>query len=298
MLLVLPLGFPARWRLIAMLPPDTADSEVTLELLQRIADDSTGARLRLRDPVWMTRFRLHNRGARRYRSGGCLLAGDAAHIHSPAGGQGMNTGVQDALNLGWKLALVCRGAAPESLLATYEAERAPVGRTVLRFTDRLFTFATGAGPGVRFARTRLVPVLAPPVLRVAWARRRMARRISELDIRYRRSPPRPPGSPCRAAARGPGTGCPTCRAASRRGSRGRATTCCWRGRRGRGPRRAGAGDAGRDGLVTVHRLGTRSPWPGTGPVHALVRPDGYLGYVARGTGLDGLRAYVERWLPL
>ncbi|MGJ3558502.1 FAD-dependent monooxygenase [Streptomyces sp. INA 01156] len=79
-----------------------------LPLLQEITDRYTGQRLTLRDPVWMTDFRLHNRSADRYRSGPCFLAGDAAHIHSPAGGQGMNTGIQDALNLGWKLALVCR----------------------------------------------------------------------------------------------------------------------------------------------------------------------------------------------
>src|SRR5690606_31048678 len=126
-----PLGHPAPWRLIAMRPPDDptpADAPVTLAGLQALADaHRTG--VRLRDPVWMTNFRLHHKVAAEYRRGRVFLAGDAAHIHSPAGGQGMNTGIQDAVNLGWKLAQVVRGRAGDDLLDTYEPERLPVGRT-------------------------------------------------------------------------------------------------------------------------------------------------------------------------
>ncbi|MEU9213102.1 FAD-dependent monooxygenase [Streptomyces sp. NPDC048415] len=120
-----PLGEPATWRMLALRPLGAPDAEVTLGLMQEIVDRCTGEKLRLRDPVWMTDFRLHNRGATHYRAGPFFLAGDAAHIHSPAGAQGMNTGMQDALSLdlGWKLALVCRGAAPQELLDTYETER-------------------------------------------------------------------------------------------------------------------------------------------------------------------------------
>ena len=96
-----------------MRPPGGEDeqerAEPTLAELQAIADDFTGGRVRLRDPVWLTYFRLHHRHAARYRAGRVFLAGDAAHVHSPAGAQGMNTGIQDAWNLGWKLALVAQG---------------------------------------------------------------------------------------------------------------------------------------------------------------------------------------------
>ncbi|NUL11805.1 FAD-dependent monooxygenase, partial [Streptomyces lunaelactis] len=174
MLFFFPLGSPASWRMLAMRPSGTpdagtpgakgpdvrrpgAENPVDIGQLQSIVDRYVSDRLLLRDPVWMTDFRIHNRGAKNYRSDRVFLAGDAAHIHSPAGAQGMNTGIQDALNLGWKLALVCRDAAPAALLDTYESERAPVGRNVLRFTDRAFIIATSRSPLLRLARTHLAP---------------------------------------------------------------------------------------------------------------------------------------------
>ena len=97
-----------------------------------MVDGATDDGVRLRDPVWLTHFRLHHRQAARYRAGRVFLAGDAGHIHSPVGGQGMNTGIQDAWNLGWKLALVTTGSATPELLDSYETERWPVGRALLR----------------------------------------------------------------------------------------------------------------------------------------------------------------------
>ena len=139
---------------------------------------------RFGDVKWKARFRLHHRGVSRYRAGRFLVAGDAAHIHSPAGGQGMNTGIQDAINLGWKLALVAEGRAPESLLDSYDEERRPVGQRLLQFTDRLFSVATSANPVLIWARNRLLPVFAPLMLRTK-ARRNIAFRfISQLGIRY------------------------------------------------------------------------------------------------------------------
>lgn len=218
MLFFFPLETPATWRMLAMRPPDAPDEEVSLGHLQAITDryagaagsaGSAGEGLRLRDAVWMTEFRLQNRGAAHYRAGRVFLAGDAAHIHSPAGAQGMNTGIQDALNLGWKLALTCRGAAPRALLDTYESERAPVGRNVLRFTDRAFTIATSRNPFIRRARTQLAPRLMPLALRFTALRGRAFRTLSELAIHYRRSPSPKRGTAVRAAAPGRATGCPT-----------------------------------------------------------------------------------------
>ncbi|KDN75624.1 monooxygenase [Streptomyces olindensis] len=287
LLFFFPLGTPATWRMIALHPPGSRSGDVTPELLQRIADDWTTDRLTLRDPIWTTSFRLHNRGATHYRKGPFFLAGDAAHIHSPAGGQGMNTGIQDALNLGWKLAHVCRGASPEELLETYEAERAPVGHRVRRLTDRAFTVGTSSHPALRLARTHLAPRFAPLLLRTTVPRARLFRTVAELAIHYRRGPlsttgPRTPGRGPRAGDRLPDVP------------------------RGLQQRTAGPGHhllltgpwpevPPPHDLVGVHHLGARSPWQGTG--HALVRPDGYVGYTAGGTDLTGLRAYLDRWLP-
>ncbi len=296
MLFFFPLGSPATWRMIAMRPPGAPDGEVRLAHLQDLVDRYTADRLVLRDPVWMTDFRLHNRGAAHYRSGPCFLAGDAAHIHSPAGGQGMNTGVQDALNLGWKLAFVCRGAAPEELLDTYEAERAPVGREVRRFTDRAFTIGTSTNRAVRLARTRLAPRLAPLALRASGLRGRLFRTVSELGIHYRRSPasesgPKPPRHGPRAGDRLPDLP---------HGLQPRTAAPGYHLLLGGPPRlwpdeRLAPLLRGREHLLTVHRLDAESPWPHV--AHGLVRPDGYFGYVARGAQLEGLRAYLDRWYP-
>ncbi|MGW3108952.1 FAD-dependent monooxygenase [Streptomyces sp. NPDC001100] len=295
MLFFFPLGSPATWRLLAMRPPGAPETEVNLRLLQELTARYAGDRPTLRDPVWMTDFRLHNRGATHYRSGPFFLAGDAAHIHSPAGAQGMNTGIQDALNLGWKLALVCQGRASEELLETYEAERAPVGRSVLRFTDRAFTVATSGNPAVRLARTRLAPRLVPLAVRARGPRGRVFRTVSELGIHYRRSPAsasgsRPPGHGPHAGDRLPDLP---------RGLQARTAGPGWHLLLAGPPHlwpdgRLAAVLTGRADVLTVHRLGEQSPWPGV--AHGLVRPDGHLGYVARGAGVDGLSGYLDRWL--
>jgi 3-(3-hydroxy-phenyl)propionate hydroxylase len=110
------------------------DEEVTFERLRESLVRVAGTDFGMRNPRWVSRFNDAARQADRYRTGRVLLAGDAAHIHFPAGGQGLNMGVQDAVNLGWKLAAVVRGRAPESLLDTYHAERHPVGERVLHNT--------------------------------------------------------------------------------------------------------------------------------------------------------------------
>ncbi|WP_344015345.1 FAD-dependent monooxygenase [Streptomyces thermospinosisporus] len=297
MLFFFPLGSPATWRMLAMRPPDAPDAEVTLPLLQEITRRYVPERLILRDAVWMTDFRLHNRGAARYRAGRCFLAGDAAHIHSPAGAQGMNTGIQDALNLGWKLALVCRSAAPEELLETYEVERAPVGRTVRRFTDRAFTVGTSSNALIRLARTRLAPRLAPLALRASGPRGRVFRTVSELGIHYRRSPASVAGSPPPRTGPRAGDRLPDLP----RGLQARTAPPGWHLMLSGPPplwpdERLTPLLEGRADLVAVHRLGGQSPWAGA--VQGLVRPDGYLGYVARGADLGGLRTYLDHWLPI
>jgi 2-polyprenyl-6-methoxyphenol hydroxylase-like FAD-dependent oxidoreductase len=326
MLVFFPLGAPATWRMLAMRPPrdpTPAEAPVTLDELQAITARYTSDPLRLRDPVWMTRFRLHLRAASHYQSGRVLLAGDAAHVHSPAGAQGMNTGIQDATNLAWKLALTCQGTATPDLLGTYQAERAPVGRRVLRFTDRATTIAISTNPLVRWARTRL-PRLAPLVLRLAPVRAATFRTIAQLAINYRRSPaatdgPNPPRRGPRAGDRLPdaplGHGEQPSSLHAATAASGYHLLLCGPTTGWPGATLATLAQRYDGGLVAVHHL-TRQSAPGLlcdadgtalrrlgldpagrQPAHYLVRPDGHIGYRAGGTDLTGLDAYLARWLP-
>jgi 2-polyprenyl-6-methoxyphenol hydroxylase-like FAD-dependent oxidoreductase len=165
-------------------PPAGAGEEPSLDELEALMREVCPIAHTLSDVAWKARFRLHHRGVSRYRAGRLLVAGDAAHIHSPAGGQGMNTGIQDAINLGWKLALVAAGHAPDSLLDSYDEERRPVGQRLLQFTDRLFSVATSANPLVVWARNRLVPAFTPLMMRTPARRKLAVRFISQLGIRY------------------------------------------------------------------------------------------------------------------
>ena len=191
MLFFFPLGEPTTWRMLGMLPGGAPAGALDLADLQATVDtyvgESKGDRLSLRDPVWITAFTIQSRRATRFREGRVFLAGDAAHIHSPAGGQGMNTGIQDAVNLGWKLAQVLRGDAPDALLDTYEAERMPVARDLLRMTDRLFGLATSANPLIATARPRIAPFALRIANRSALVRRIAFRTLSEIALNYRRS---------------------------------------------------------------------------------------------------------------
>ncbi len=186
-----PMPGEARFRIITIVPRDMAPpGEIptpTLEQLQEVVSRLAPIPLRLADARWTSGYRLHRRGVPRYQEGRVLLAGDAAHIHSPAGGQGMNTGIQDAYNLAWKLALVLQGRAPESLVNSYGAEREPVGRKLLEGTDRLFGFAAAKGRLARFARMRVVPVVTP-VFSLPILQRRLVRFVSQLYLHYRDSP--------------------------------------------------------------------------------------------------------------
>ncbi|KAI0012492.1 FAD binding domain-containing protein [Xylariaceae sp. FL0662B] len=143
----------------------------------------------LHDPVWLTGFRLHHRGVNSYRDGRLFVAGDAAHIHSPAGGQGMNTGIQDAVNLGWKLAAVLRGARPrpDAFLDSYDAERRPVGQHLLRTSDRTFSLEATTNPVARFLRNLVLPWVLPYFTSNSSAVTGVFGAMSQLRIRYRRS---------------------------------------------------------------------------------------------------------------
>jgi 2-polyprenyl-6-methoxyphenol hydroxylase-like FAD-dependent oxidoreductase len=139
--------------------------------------------VRLRDLQWSSRFRINSRALQRLRHGSIFFAGDAAHIHSPAGGQGMNTGMQDAINLAWKLALVYRGEAGDALLDTYDEERLPIIHQLVSTTERATDLFNSDS---HFVHTLLRHVL-PVVLNIEAVRRKGAGLVSELAVHYRKS---------------------------------------------------------------------------------------------------------------
>jgi 2-polyprenyl-6-methoxyphenol hydroxylase-like FAD-dependent oxidoreductase len=137
---------------------------------------------------WFSTYRVHHRVADRFRHGRAFLLGDAAHIHSPVGGQGMNTGIADAVNLAWKLAAVLRGRAADSLLDSYEPERIAFARRLVATTDRAFTVVTSPGRIARLVRVGLVPRLFPILAKSASFRRLMFRTVAQTAVHYRASP--------------------------------------------------------------------------------------------------------------
>lgn len=164
-----PGGTASRYRVVATVAE--APAEPDLAFVQGLLDERAPGRARLHTLVWASRFRVHHRVADRYRAGRLLLAGDAAHVHSPAGGQGMNTGIQDGYALGRALA--------EGDPDAYEAARRPVALHVVALTDRMTRIATTGNPVLRAVRNTALPLLT----RVPALRNRLATELAELDYR-------------------------------------------------------------------------------------------------------------------
>jgi 2-polyprenyl-6-methoxyphenol hydroxylase-like FAD-dependent oxidoreductase len=145
-------------------------------------------RLQIDRVNWFSSYRVHHRVASRFRVGRAFLLGDAAHVHSPVGAQGMNTGIGDAVNLAWKLAAVLEGRAKATLLDTYETERIAFARRLVATTDRAFEIATKRGRLAAIVRTRLFPLVVSIVFRSKAVRRYLFRTVSQIMINYRHSP--------------------------------------------------------------------------------------------------------------
>jgi 2-polyprenyl-6-methoxyphenol hydroxylase-like FAD-dependent oxidoreductase len=162
------------------LPPDP-----TLADVQAKVDERGPGGLTVFDPFWLANFRINERKVTDYRRGRVALAGDAAHIHSPAGGQGMNTGMQDAFNLAWKLALIQRGEGrAEPLLSSYSVERSAVGDQVLRGAEMITVGATLRNPVAQWLRNHIAPV----VTSFGFVQDKLKNAMTELAINYRQSP--------------------------------------------------------------------------------------------------------------
>jgi 2-polyprenyl-6-methoxyphenol hydroxylase-like FAD-dependent oxidoreductase len=257
-------------------PPDP-----TLEQIQTLVNRRGPGGLTVSDPVWLAGFRINERKVADYRNKRVFLAGDAAHVHSPAGGQGMNTGMQDAFNLSWKLALVCKDVCrEESLLGSYSPERSAIGDQVLAAAGRL----TAVAVMKNHTAQKLRNLLGGFLLGLAPVRRFMANQFSELTIRYAHSPLN--GSAARRHA-GPSPG-------------ERVSVM-------RGVMPVGAGDTPRFALFAAYsddaialleaykKLLERTLRPAIGNAGYvwLVRPDGYVACVARSDKLKPIEDYLK-----
>ncbi len=181
---IFPMG-GGRCRLIATDPDSTAGrQDPNLAEMQRLYSASSHIPANLHDMLWSSRFRINSRMLHQLEDGLIYLGGDAAHIHSPVGGQGMNTGIQDMINLAWKMALVYHGKAPAKLLKTYGAERLPVIRSVVSTTESATDALNSSSPLVH----SLVTHLASAALRLQFIQRMGTGMLSEVEANYRKSP--------------------------------------------------------------------------------------------------------------
>ncbi|HJQ59244.1 MAG TPA: FAD-dependent monooxygenase [Vineibacter sp.] len=186
--LFFPMRGQDRWRVIGILPkPMRHRDDLTFDELVPAIRREAGTDLTFKACDWLSTYRIHHRAAERFRDRRCFLLGDAAHVHSPMGAQGMNTGLQDAYNLAWKLALVVTGRADAALLDSYEQERIPVAQRLLQTTDRAFRFVVSDGWFAGLFRTRIMARVVAFAMSFARVRTLAFRTISQIGISYRQS---------------------------------------------------------------------------------------------------------------
>ena len=182
-----PMPGEDRYRIIGTFPEsrNEDDGEVVYEEIEREVKEQVKLSLDISDVRWFSLYKVHSRRVNKFSEGKCFVAGDAAHIHSPAGAQGMNTGIQDAYNLAWKLAFVIKGAAAESLLDTYNEERLANAKRLLDTTDRMFELAAGSSWLMSFIRTTIFPPVAGFMASLDSVSSRVFPLISQIGINYR-----------------------------------------------------------------------------------------------------------------
>jgi len=291
--------FPMRghqWRLTLPFAGDRPPGPPDLAEIQRLVDQRAPERVVVSDPTWLATFNCHRRSTGTYRRGHVLLAGDAVHIHTPAGGQGMNTGITDAHNLGWKLALVAGGRAPDQLLDTYGREREPVAGQVLGLTHTLVRLGTMTHPVKRALRDAIIPA----AFAVGPVHQRAVRRWTQVNVAYPASSLTQPGRDHRRPRPGQrasdievrtAEGTSRLFAVLRRGRHVMVTT-------GTDPAGALAGPAlepYRDlfELVTGGSRGGRAVRDRRAGSVILVRPDGYIAARGRPDRMEDVLGYLR-----
>ncbi len=182
-----PMQGEQRYRIVGAFPEgfDREEGEVLYEEIEARIREEARLALDITEVNWFSVYKVHTRHVDRFSAGRCFVAGDAAHIHTPAGGQGMNTGIQDAYNLAWKLALVVKGDAGARLLDTYNEERLPNARRLTATTDRMFNIAAGTDWLLNLIRTTIFPPMAKFVMSLDAVKHRFFPLISQIGINYR-----------------------------------------------------------------------------------------------------------------
>ncbi|MFM9904566.1 MAG: FAD-dependent monooxygenase [Pyrinomonadaceae bacterium] len=189
LLVVFTMDGENRYRIVGTFPEEFAKDEGDIlyeEIEEQIRKDAE-IEFDITNVNWFSTYKVHTRHVERFSKGRCFLAGDAAHIHTPAGAQGMNTGIQDGYNLAWKLAFVLKGHADDKLLETYNEERLPNAENLLRTTDRFFNLVANPNPLFAFFRIYIFPFVAKFVSQLYFVRAFVFPRISQIAINYRGS---------------------------------------------------------------------------------------------------------------
>ncbi len=184
-----PLPGEKRYRIVGTFPENEnrREGEILYEEIERQIVNDTQLKLDIYNVNWFSVYRVHSRRVEKFSKGRCFLAGDSAHIHTPAGAQGMNTGIQDVYNLAWKLALVLRGRSNTDLLETYSEERSANAKRLLQTTDRFFDFGASDDPFIAFFRTQIFPHIANFAVSLKTVQNFIFPLVSQIGINYRKS---------------------------------------------------------------------------------------------------------------
>jgi hypothetical protein len=295
-----PLKGERRYRIVGVFPEEFAkeEGEVLYEEIEARIKSEAELELDIHDVEWFSTYKVHTRHVGSFSKGRCFLAGDSAHIHSPAGAQGMNTGIQDAYNLAWKMALVLKGRAGERLLDTYNEERLRNAKNLLRTTDRMFQLAAGPEWFVSFLRTNVFPVVAGYLFALDSVRKFVFPLVSQIGLNYRHD----------SLSRHDGDGDFKVKAGDRMPYflvDGESVYD-----RLRGPKfhllafgderesvQVAEGEEGYADLVDFQTLPlsreAAEAFGADGSFTVLLRPDNYVGFISAGTSPGGLKAYLD-----
>lgn len=189
LLVFFPMVGEKRWRIVGTFPEEFAkdEGEALYEEIEEQVKKDAGLDLDITGVNWFSTYKVHSRHVEKFSEGRCFLAGDAAHIHTPAGAQGMNTGIQDAYNLAWKLAFVLKGALGEKILESYNEERLENAENLLKTTDRFFNLVASPEPVLAYLRTHVFPYVAGLAFQIEAVNKFVFPRVSQTGINYRHS---------------------------------------------------------------------------------------------------------------